>query len=188
MAGQACRLAAPARRWAGGATIMGDFWGWLVGTQTGVYVVCAIAGAAVIATLAAHWTRVRLAQIEANLKQQMLDKGMSAAEIDQVLKASREPGEYSSPQFTGEIEADKAGLVTFMAEYEYGGGDIERVIREFGNVPAGMPAEEKRQLVRARARAVQGMVENEKEAEEIERVLRAFHGGEKPEAQVVHPT
>ena len=28
--------------------LMGDFWSWLVGTETGVYVVCAIAGAAVI--------------------------------------------------------------------------------------------------------------------------------------------
>jgi hypothetical protein len=153
---------------------MGDFWKWLLDSNGGVYVVVTFAGAAVIMTLAAHWSRIHLAKIEAALKQQMLDKGMSPAEIDQVLKASREPGDNGSLQFHGEVEADKATLVTFMAEYDYGGADIERVIREFGNLPAGLSVETRRGLVHARARAVQGMVENEKAADEIERVLRAF--------------
>ena len=45
---------------------------------------------AIITVIACQWRRVRLAEMKASLKQQMLDKGMSAAEIDQVIKASRE--------------------------------------------------------------------------------------------------
>lgn len=35
-----------------------------------------------------HWKKVRIAEMEATLKQQMLDRGMSADEIAKVLAAS----------------------------------------------------------------------------------------------------
>ncbi len=130
-----------------------------------------------VACVAGHWRKVRLAEYEANLKRHMLDKGMSAAEIEQVLRASKESSAF--PQITGAVETDKAALVTLMAEYAYSGADIDRVLREFGHLPEGMPADQRREAIRGRALAVQGMVENEKEAEEIEQVLRAFNSREK---------
>ena len=45
----------------------------------------------IIAILAKNWKNVRIAEIEGALKQQMLDKGMSAADIQQILRASRSP-------------------------------------------------------------------------------------------------
>jgi hypothetical protein len=44
----------------------------------------------VIPTLAHYWYKARKAELEANLKQDMLQRGMSAAEIQQVLDASTE--------------------------------------------------------------------------------------------------
>ena len=48
---------------------------------------------AIVAIVATQWRRVRVAELDAGLKQQMLDKGMSAAEIEQVMKASQEPSD-----------------------------------------------------------------------------------------------
>jgi len=45
----------------------------------------------IIAVLATQWRRVRVTEAETALKQQLLEKGMSAAEIEQVLKASSHP-------------------------------------------------------------------------------------------------
>ena len=42
---------------------------------------------AVIAIIASYWRSVRVAEIEGSLKQQMLDKGMTAADIEKVLNA-----------------------------------------------------------------------------------------------------
>jgi hypothetical protein len=42
----------------------------------------------VIPTLAHYWYKARKAELETSLKQDMLQRGMSAAEIQQVLEAS----------------------------------------------------------------------------------------------------
>lgn len=42
----------------------------------------------VSATIAESWRKVRHSEIEAALKQDMLNRGMSAADIEQVIKAS----------------------------------------------------------------------------------------------------
>jgi len=47
-------------------------------------------GIVVIAVVAINqWRKVRIAEIEATLKQQMLDRGMTSEEIVRVLEASR---------------------------------------------------------------------------------------------------
>ena len=46
---------------------------------------------AMVAIVASQWRRVRIAEMDSALKQQMLDKGMSAAEIEQVVRSSQEP-------------------------------------------------------------------------------------------------
>ena len=52
----------------------------------GILLVIGIVVVAVVAVV--QWRRVRLAEMEATLKQQMLDRGMSADEIAMVLGAS----------------------------------------------------------------------------------------------------
>ena len=71
---------------------------------------------------------MRIAALEANLKRQMLDKGLSPGEIQQVLHASQLAGMDGDVVFTGQADADKAALVKLMTEYSYSGGDIARVL------------------------------------------------------------
>ena len=128
-----------------------------------------------ISILVNYWRRVRLAELEAALKQQMLDRGMAAAEIEQVLKASRRSrGAADAPdgtQFTGNASADKVALIKLMTEYGYTGEAIERVLQAFGQ-----HADRGEAAVRDKAVAVANMVANEMEADDIERVLLAFDG------------
>jgi hypothetical protein len=89
---------------------------------------------AIIATAATQWRRVRVAEIEASLKQQMLDKGMSAAEIEAVMRAGQEVSGFSSTS-TGNEAVDRAALVQRMVDEGYGGEDIERVLKAYNVSP-----------------------------------------------------
>jgi SOS response regulatory protein OraA/RecX len=95
----------------------------------------------VVAILATQWRRVRIAEMEASLKQQMLDKGMSAAEIEQVMKANQEPGGAGPVASTGNAALDKAALAQRMIDNGYEGADIERVLKAYP--PSPKQAEEK---------------------------------------------
>jgi hypothetical protein len=86
---------------------------------------------AIVAVVAMQWRRVRIAEIEASLKQQMLDKGMTAAEIEAVMKASQFPGQCGSVSSTGNEAVDRAALVQRMVDNGYEGADIERVIKAY---------------------------------------------------------
>ena len=44
----------------------------------------------VVPAISAYWYRIRKAEIEADLKRAMIERGMSADEIERVLKASRD--------------------------------------------------------------------------------------------------
>jgi hypothetical protein len=135
---------------------------------------------AIISTIVGQWRRVRLAEFDASLKQQMLEKGMSPAEIEQVIKATsrrqcESQAEASSPatqKFTGVSAADKAILIQLMSEEGYEGEDIERVLHAFAQ---GTPMQEQA-AKEEKAVAVANMVKNHMEAEGIERVLLAFDG------------
>src|SRR5205085_4592850 len=59
---------------------------------------------AIISVIAYQWGKVRVAEMETGLKQQMLDKGMSAAEIEQIMKVTKTPTDT------------KVGLVQMMIE------------------------------------------------------------------------
>ena len=62
----------------------------LLNPELVVPVVMAIAGAiiAVTAVIAVQWRKVRQADFDASLKNDMLNRGMSADEIERVVKAS----------------------------------------------------------------------------------------------------
>jgi Na+-translocating ferredoxin:NAD+ oxidoreductase RnfG subunit len=93
-----------------------------------------------IIVVASQWRKVRVAELEVILKQQMVDKGMSAAEIEQVMKASNDPGEVSVTS-TGNEAQDKAALVQRMVDQGYEGEDIERVLKAYQ--PAAKKPEDK---------------------------------------------
>lgn len=175
-------------------------WDFLKGMGDELIPLAAIIGGlltAVVAIVATQWRRVRLAEFEASLKQQMLERGLSAAEIEQVMKASTEyassggsladlrakaaltaggPGE---PGAGGHAVLEKAVLAEKMVENGYEAKDIERVLKAFaddsagrsdGNGQAGNQAN-----TAERAALVEKMVENGYEGEDIARVLEAFH-------------
>ncbi len=83
---------------------------------------------AIVAVVANQWRRVRVAEVEGALKQQMLDKGMSAAEIEQVMRAR--PGSGAAVS-SGDEAQDRAALVQRMVDEGYEGADIERVLKAY---------------------------------------------------------
>ena len=102
-----------------------------------------VGGLSVAATgiIASQWRRVRVAEMAAALKQQMLDKGMSAAEIEQVIKAGQQADDSTPIACTGNEAFDKAALVQRMMEHGYEGADIERVLKAYQ--PAAKATDEK---------------------------------------------
>jgi hypothetical protein len=84
---------------------------------------------AIVAVVASQWRKVRIAEMEGALKQQMLDKGMSAAEIEKVMTASS--GGVATISSTGNDALDKAALAQRMVDEGYEGADIERVLRAY---------------------------------------------------------
>jgi hypothetical protein len=157
-----------------------DFLSQMLGQHAALIILVAIIGGLagwVVTSAAKQWRLLSLARIEADLKRQMLERGMAAEQIEQVLQATQEKPDYSAPRFTGQEETDKAALVTLMTEYDYSGEDIARVIR-LVPLPQGVHVESRQAAQLARALAVKGMVENEKKADEIEQMLRAFHPSE----------
>jgi hypothetical protein len=85
----------------------------------------------ITAIISNQWRRVRVAEIEGALKQQMLDKGMTAAEIEQVMRASKGKASVS-----GDESEDRAALVQRMVDEGYSGEDIERVLKAYPPISA----------------------------------------------------
>jgi hypothetical protein len=128
---------------------------------------------AVLAVVVSQWRRVRVTELEAALKQQMLERGMSAAEIEQVVRATREKPECGPPvAFSGETASDKAALVKLMTHNGYSGEDIEKVLGAFAAGAERRGASEK--ASREKAAAAGSMVKNGADADDIARMLHAF--------------
>ena len=109
----------------------------------GLIVLVAVVGAwiaAIVGIIATQWRRVRVAEMEGALKQQMLDKGMTAAEIEQVIRASEKPVR-TNPMLTLSSNDDRATLAQKMVEAGYDSADIERVLKAYQ--PSTKPIEEK---------------------------------------------
>jgi hypothetical protein len=125
------------------------------------------------------WAVVRMRELDTHLKQQMLEKGMSPADIEQVLRASRGSGKpvsdlMCSAAASGQPITSKAALVQMMAEHDMDGKDIERVLRALHDTPdvfkagdSGPPDQ---------VTAVARLLEQGMDAEDIARVVAAFHG------------
>ena len=72
--------------------------------------------------------------MEAALKQHMLNKGMSAADIEKVMTVSSHGMALDSS--TGNSALDKATLAQRMVDNGYEGADIERVLKAYEQPPA----------------------------------------------------
>jgi hypothetical protein len=70
-------------------------WEVLFVTPFGFITVAVIGGiiASIISTMMGNWRKVRVAEQQAALKQTMIDKGMSAADIERVLTAGTKGGD-----------------------------------------------------------------------------------------------
>jgi hypothetical protein len=84
---------------------------------------------AVISVVATQWRKVRVTEMEATLKQQMLDKGMTAAEIEQVMRAGHKSDDATCS--TGDAALDRTALAKRMIDNGYEGEDIERVLKAY---------------------------------------------------------
>jgi hypothetical protein len=77
-----------------------------------------------------HWSSAKQLDVDAALKQDMLNRGMSAADVERVLWASSSgPHGEPSPQET--ITDNEYYLVEKMLDDGHGIEEIERVIRAF---------------------------------------------------------
>jgi hypothetical protein len=108
---------------------------------------------------------------EHELKRELVAKGLSADEIERIIKVtageaaprSRVPPETGLPKGAG---ADRARLVQVLCKHEMEAGDVERLLRAVGEHPDDeLPA---------KVAAIESMLEYEMEVADIERVMRAF--------------
>src|SRR5207237_5405797 len=101
----------------------------------------------------------------------------------QVLCASRGPGRCGTNRLFDDTPADVPAFVKVLADNEYSGEDIERILRAVSSDPLGRnvhgtdPAAQA--LFREKAATVKNMIENEMSVEDIERVLRTYPQGAK---------
>ena len=153
---------------------MSEFFSRLPGHD--IVAVVAVVGGLLIAAIAIvvnNWRRVRIAEMEGALKQQMLEKGMAAGDIEQVLRASKET--RGPCAHSGSPAPDRSTLVHAMAENGYSGEDIERILHAFdASGSHGGCGSHSEAILREKAAIAHNLVENGMEAADIERVLLAI--------------
>jgi hypothetical protein len=92
-----------------------------------------VAATSIITTIAYCWQKVRVAEIEAGLKQDMLERGMTPEEIQTVLTASSKAPPAWEKVRVAEIEA---ALKKDMLRRGMTPEEIQNVVAAFANAPA----------------------------------------------------
>ncbi len=95
---------------------------------------------ALVAILSGMWRGVRRAEVEATLKQDMLNRGMSVDQIERVIRASAYNEEKSAPPEP--ITDNEYYLVEKLVEEGKTSEDIERIIKAFKTSGGAMPRKE----------------------------------------------
>jgi hypothetical protein len=93
---------------------------------------------AVVWILCYYWSASRQAQLEVDLKRDMLTREMSAEDIERVLRASSDSSPEEEPGAPDPISDNQYALVEKMIDEGKSTEDIERLIRAFKD-PAGAP-------------------------------------------------
>jgi hypothetical protein len=90
----------------------------------------------VVATVTQAWRRVRVTEIEAALKQQMLDRGMSADDIVQVMRvrSNNAPNTEAATADDGRNQ-----LVENLVENGMSSEDIERILKAMHHANGQLP-------------------------------------------------
>ncbi len=111
----------------------------------GLCMMAAFALVAVAWAAATQWRRVRIAELNIELKQQLLERGMSAAEIAQVVAAGENgrrgggfPWGLAGPARLW-CSDTRAALTENMVQAGYDAAEIERVLRAWGTGPGAPP-------------------------------------------------
>jgi len=116
---------------------------------------------AIVAIIAAHWSEVRRAEADAVLKQDMLQRGMTADEIERVLRASQAP---AAPKTV--VEATPSGVATLMAKEGYDGDNMAAVLATL--------EERGRHLTADEFTAVRAMIKEGYDGDQIVVMVRAL--------------
>jgi len=105
----------------------------LIGFILGLVALVGGLSCAIISVIFYNWRCVRVTEMEATLKQQMLEKGLSAAEIAQVMNTT--PDKLKRSCRIDRAARDRRKLVETLAENGMSGEDIERVLKALPPTP-----------------------------------------------------
>src|SRR5262245_42083012 len=78
--------------------------------------------------IAPFWSRVRLAEMEAALKREFLQRGLSVDEIERLIRASQQTAASGGPVNERELDVD---LASILVQYEVSAETMEQVVRTF---------------------------------------------------------
>src|SRR5262245_17032572 len=93
-------------------------------------IIMAVGGSLVgiIAIVAHQWRNVRQAEVEAALKQDMLNRGMSVDEIERVVRATNKPTE-AKPTKRDHISGNEYALIEKLVDEGKSAEEIDRIIK-----------------------------------------------------------
>jgi|GEM_PF-6646999 len=140
---------------------------------------------------AVQWQTVRVAKYEADLKREMLKRGMSAKEIETVLRAGSQGSHHrmsaESGYYTARHAEIEAALIRDLAALNISADDIEKIYQAF-TANSGSESKNHQSAERAikDAAFVKRLAQSGRSAQEIERLLKvhARSGGEDRQAVV----
>jgi hypothetical protein len=114
---------------------------------------------AIVGSIAKNWRRVHESEHQAALKQSMIERGMSAGDIERVLRAG--PG-YLEESW----KDDTTELTKKLAEHGVPGPACEQIVGTYRNISAG----EKKTMLKT----VTAMLDGGAESEQVLAVVRAL--------------
>jgi hypothetical protein len=125
----------------------------------------------VVTAIANNWRKVHQSEHLSALKQSMVERGMSAEEIERVLNAGPSPGEADASE-------DASQLATKLAEHGVPGPEMEQILTAYCNADAGT----KKTL----SQTVVAMVDGGAKSEQLLAAARAFTRTPPPEQPPEH--
>jgi hypothetical protein len=125
-----------------------------------------------------QWQHVRTAELEAELKQDMLERGMTAQDIERVLRSSQNPSRdrstvAESNYYTARHAEIEAGLIKELAMLNMPADDVERIYKAFNAATSVSPKSHASSERAARDAAfVKRLAQSGRSAEDIERLIQ----------------
>jgi hypothetical protein len=127
-----------------------------------------------------QWRAVREAEAAANLRRDLIDRGLTVAEVERLTNPAyhyREP--ESSPYYRAQHDVVEEGLKRDLAARGLSAEEIESIFRAWSSaVPvSGRYTRESADRARKDAELIKALVQNGRSAQEVERILRAAPRG-----------